>query len=270
MNAMTSLAAQQNALVNAIFTTNSIANLSINTTASVINTTKSRGLETYIANANASAIRSLHSAYPVVAQLVGEEAFEHLARDLWAQCPPHRGDLAHWGGDLPAFIASIAALQTEPYLSDVARAEWAMHTAAMAADKTADLATFSLLTEHDPDVISLQLAPGTGLISSIYPVASILTAHLYQQPSFEAVGQKIATAAPETALVWRQGLRPMVAACSAAEADFVQHLLDGKSLLSALQATALLYSTSFDFNAWLPKAVQTGLAISVKLLPKPV
>ena len=266
MSGMTTLATQQNALLDAIFTTNNIAVQAINTPATSINSLHKRGLQTYQANANALAVRSLQSTYPVIAQLIGEQAFELLARDLWTQHPPQRGDMAQWGGDLPVFIASISALQTEPYLSDVAKVEWALHTAATAADQSADLATFSLLTEHDPDDISLQLAPGTALISSTHPVASILTAHLYAQPSYEDVGQKIRTYTTEIALVWRQGLRPMVSNCSAGEAAFINQILTGKSLLAALESPAADEFDSFDFNAWLPLAVQNGLLLGAVLL----
>jgi hypothetical protein len=261
-----SLAAQQNALLYAIFTTNTIAVQAINTPAIHTNKLQKRGLQTYQANADALAVRSLQSTYPVIAQLIGEQAFELLARDLWTQHPPQRGDLAQWGGDLSVFITSISALQTEPYLSDVANVEWAIHTATTAADQSADSATFSLLTEHDPDAISLRLAPGIALISSIHPVASILTAHLYAHPSYEDVGQKIRTHTPEIALVWRQGLRPMVSSCSAGEAAFISQLRAGKSLLAALEWPAADKSTLFDFNAWLPLAVQNGLLLGAVLL----
>jgi Putative DNA-binding domain len=271
---MTVLAEQQRALLNAIFTTNKIASQAINTLATSLKTTSNRGLKVYQANAHASALRSLQTVYPVVAQLIGQGAFEHLARDLWAQHPPKHGDMAQWGGDFPVFIASISTLKSEPYLSDVARAEWAVHTAATAADQSADLATFLLLTERDPDAISLQLAPGTALISSIHPVASILTAHLYAQPALEAVGQKIRAHTPETALVWRQGLRPLVTACTPGEAVFIGQLLAGKSLLTSLDAaspivspnTSLNESEPFDFNVWLTQAVHNGLLLGVRLI----
>jgi hypothetical protein len=260
MSDLSTLAKQQSALLKAIFTTNTIAVETINTpsTSNIVN--KNRGLQTYQANASALALRSMLSSYPVIAQLIGEQAFTLLARDFLVQHPPQRGDMAQWGGELPVFIASISALQTEPYLRDVAKVEWALHTAATAADQAADLATFSLLTEQDPDLISLQLAPGTTLISSHYPIASILTAHLYDQPSLEAVGQKIRDNTPETALVWRQGLRPMVAVCSDAEAGFIRQLQAGKSLLAALDAA------SFDLNVWLPQAVQNGLLLGARSL----
>jgi hypothetical protein len=268
MSTATTLAQQQRDLLSAIFTTNNIAPQATNTQARVINSTTNRGfnrgLQTYQANAAASAQRSLQSAYPVIAQLIGDDAFEHLARDFWAQHPPTRGDLAQWGGELPGFIAGISALQTEPYLSDVARAEWALHTCATAADQAADLSTFSLLAAQDPAALTLQLAPGTALVHSLYPIASMLTAHLYARPSLEEVGQKLRQNLPEIALVWRQGLRPMVALCTAAEAAFIGQLLAGASLLAALESNALAAPAApFDFQLWLPRAVQIGLLLGV-------
>jgi hypothetical protein len=266
MNDTSSLAKQQNALLTAIFTTNNIAVEAENTSATSIFTPLNRGLQTYQANASASALRSLQTAYPVIAQLVGDETFALLARDFWAQHLPTRGDLVQWGGDLPVFIASIAALQTEPYLSDVAKVEWALHTAATAPDKAVDLPSFSLLTAQEPDITTLQLAPGTVLIHSEFPIASILTAHLYNSPSFEEVGQRLQQKLPEIALVWRQGLRPKVALCTASDAAFVGQLLAGKSILDALDAATAEESGQFDFSAWLPIAVQNGLLLGAQLL----
>jgi Putative DNA-binding domain len=270
MSNASALAQQQRALLSAIFTINNIATQAINTPATAIANASIRGLQAYQANAHASAQRSLQTAYPVIAQLIGDDAFEHLAHDFWAQHPPTRGDLAQWGGELPGFIADISALQTEPYLCDVAKAEWALHTAATSADMAANFATFSLLTEQDPDVLTLQLAPGTALIHSQYPIASIITAHLYARPSFEVVGHKLRQNTPETALIWRQGLRPMASICTVREAAFLEGLLAGKSLLSALNAAtssqASTSSADFDFSNWLSMAVENGLLLGAQLL----
>jgi Putative DNA-binding domain len=267
-NNSTALAQQQRDLLHAIFTTKNIAVQAINTPVTgqikLHNSYSLRGLQTYQANAAASALRSLQTAFPVIAQLIGEEAFEHLARDFWGNHPPVRGDLAQWGGNLAEFIASIPALQTEPYLSDVARAEWALHACATATDIDTDLTTFALLTDHDPDALTLQLAPGTALVPSHYPIASIFTAHLYDSPSFDEVGQKLRQEVSETALIWRQGLRPRVSSCSAGEAAFIRQLLVGKSLLAALENDELADSTPpFDFQLWLPQAVQTSLLLRI-------
>lgn len=270
MNDLSTLALQQNDLLNIIFTTNNIANKPINTPAIVLNNTSSRGILAYRANASASAARSLHSVYHVTAQLIGDEAFEHLARDFWAHHPPVRGDLAQWGDELSAFITRIDALQTEPYLSDVAKAEWALHTAAIAPDKAVDLASFSLLAEQDADSVTLDLASGITLIHSAYPLASLLTAHLYpdvaDSPSFEDVGQKLRDGTPEIVLVWRHDLRPMLRCCDVGEAQFMTQLLTGASLLAALEALPSDESAQLDINVWLPQAVHSGLLLGARLL----
>jgi hypothetical protein len=271
MSNTTALAQQQCDLLKAIFAPNNIAFIETNTPTTGISgiliKDSIRGLQTYQANAAASAQRSLQSAYPTLAQLIGTESFDHLARDFWAQHPPTCGDLAQWGGDLAGFVTKITALQTEPYLSDVARAEWALHIAATAANQEADLATFASLTEEDPDTLTLRLAPGTALIHSKFPIASILAAHLYGSPSFEEVGQMLRIHAAETALVWRQGLRPMVTLCAESEAQFLAQLLAGKSLLSALENESRFTSCDpFNLQIWLPHALHTGLLLGVRSL----
>jgi hypothetical protein len=66
-------------------------------------------------------------------------------------------------------------------------------------------------------------------------------------------------------LVWRQGLRPNVAACTPAQAALLHALLHGQSLLAALDA-ALAAEADFDFTLWLNRAVAQGLVLGVALL----
>ncbi len=148
----------------------------------------------------------------------------------------------------------------------MAKAEWALHKAATAADKEADLTTFALLTEHDPALITFQLASGTTLIRSNYPIASLMTAHMYTSPSFEEVGQKLRHNTAETALVWRRGLQPCIALCTEAEALLMTCILDGQSLLDALEKPKLPIGEVFDFQDWLQRAVAQGLVLGAKLL----
>jgi sugar/nucleoside kinase (ribokinase family) len=64
----------------------------------------------------------------------------------------------------------------------------------------------------------------------------------------------------------------MAAACPQADALFVQSLLQGGSLIAALEAAtadaavAVASSSAFDFNLWLPQAAHNGLLQSARLL----
>ena len=215
-----------------------------------------RGLAAYRSNSHVLAERTLLAAYPVISQLLGLESFQLLARDFWQQHPPALGDLAQWGQPLAGFLQASDQLASEPYLADVARVEWLLHLAVGAADSCPDPASFALLSSYDPDALTLKLSTGVAVISSPYPVASIVTAHMQTGPTLQEVGEKLRAGTGEHALVWRQGFRPRVAACSAAEATFVQSLQSGASLLSALER-----APGLDFPHWLPAAVQSGLVL---------
>lgn len=224
-----------------------------------------RGLAAYRANGHAQAERSLLAAYPVVAALIGGDNFAMLARDLWHQHPPQCGDLTQWGDALPGFLQASEQLTDAPYLSDVARAEWALHSAAGASDAEPDLPSFARLGEEDPQGLALTLAPGTAVITSQYPVASLITAHLFEAPSLDAAAQRLSDGRGEHALVWRQGLRPRVAGIDTAAAQLVQALLAGADLPQALDAACAITdpNDAFDFSVWLNAAVTDGLVFGV-------
>lgn len=254
---MNTLAMQQQALVDALFirlaedASKNIANYAIDT--------RDRGLKAYKANGHALAGRALQAAYPVLAQLLGDESFAALARAFWHASPPIKGDITQWGDTLADFVRASEQLADEPYLRDVARVEWAMHASAGCADRDADPATFQWLMTGDPERLQLVLAPGCQVVCSRWPVASIMTAHLEGTPAFDEVSRRLHDSIAEDAVVWRMGHQPRVREAVAGEAALLAALLAGGSL-----DAALLLAEGLDFNAWLPMAVQTGLLLGVQ------
>lgn len=277
VNAMhTSLQAQQQALLQALFArprsdTGAQARQALDAMLDTQGKQTDRGLMAYTANGHALAERTLLTAYPVIAALLGSENFAALACDLWHRHPPTRGDLAEWGNDLPNLLAHSAQLADTPYLADVARAEWALHSAAGAADVAPDLPSFARLASEDPEGLALTLAAGTTVISGPYPVATLVLAHRHQQPSLAEAASRLRKGVAENALVWRQGLQPRLAECSAAAARLVRSLQSGSDLPQALDAAHqhdTPIDTSFDFSGWLNGAVTEGLVIGVHGLGK--
>jgi Putative DNA-binding domain len=226
-----------------------------------------RGLLAYRANAQALAERALAAAYPVVQQLLGEASFAAMARDFWLQHPPQVGDLGQWGAALPTFLDIAPTLQSEPYLGDVARLEWAVHVAERAADAM-PLQGIEQLAAQEPERLVLQLAPGSALIMSSHPVASIWHAH--QQPGddhdvdrFANVRAAFAAGAAENAWVVRQGFRAAVLALQEVDARFVAAVLTGQNLGAALQAAG----EGFLFEPWLIQALERRHLVAVQSNP---
>jgi hypothetical protein len=222
-----------------------------------------RGLAAYRANAGALAERALAAAFPTLQQLLGEESFAGLARAFWQRRPPSSGDMARWGAGLADFVAGDDTLASEPYLADVVRLEWAVHQAAFAADATPPRGLQHLST-HDPAELWLRLAPGTALVSSPHPVASIWTAHQHTAADrFAAVHAAFHAGSGESALVARVGWRVDVTLLPAAEARYTAALLAGHSLARAMKEAG----DGFDFEAWLIAALQQQRLHTVAVTP---
>ncbi|MES2192337.1 MAG: putative DNA-binding domain-containing protein [Pseudomonadota bacterium] len=231
-----------------------------------------RGLQAYRANADALAARALTAAYPVTAELLGEENFSMLAAFFWRVQPPQRGDMAQWGADLPDFLDAAPQLIDEPFLGDVARVEWALHCAATAQDAVQDLQSLALLAGEDASRATLVLGDGVALFASVWPVVAILHAHTLQEPEKT---QKLAALAGQLhrdrsgkhalALVWRNGFKPGFRAVGEAEHALLSMLLAGQTLETALtKADGAEDIEKFDFRVWLADSVRCGLVTGAR------
>lgn len=281
---LSTLIAQQNDLLTRIFTPhvyrapdapNVRSASAANAALPALQALSVRGLAAYRANAQANAERALQAAYPVIAQLVGDTNFGFLARDFWQHHPPQRGDLGQWGGLLAQFLAASAQLADTPYLADVAQIEWALHTCATAADGTPDTASFTLLTQCEPDTLTFQLSPGASVLCSTYPAATLVLAHLaldsggldhsyphthYTHHTLSEAFALLRAGTPQNALVWRHGYAPCVRALSGSEYTFTQAVCQGASLAHALNTA----HADFDLSAWLLGQVRDGLVLGVR------
>lgn len=215
-------------------------------------TRAARGLGAYRANAHALAERALGAAFPTVQAMLGGDNFPHLAREFWQAEPPQRGDIGEWGEALPAWLAAHTGLAEWPWLADCARLDLALHRCERAEDASLDAASLALLQSEDPQTLQLVLLPGTALIVSRWPLATIHAAHQGGDDSaFETVRAALAAQQGETVLVVRQGWRATVQRLDEAEARWVGALLAGLDLSRALQQAG----DDFDFAAWLSRAL---------------
>ncbi|HEV2613614.1 MAG TPA: DNA-binding domain-containing protein [Gammaproteobacteria bacterium] len=96
--------------------------------------------------------KALREIYPAVYRLIGQECFENTAAVYIPQHLSESYKLQDYGKLFPDFLQKFLPLQSLPYLSDVARLEWAIH---------------EIFYEKD-DMLS-----ATRFINSVYPVLSI-------------------------------------------------------------------------------------------------
>jgi hypothetical protein len=220
-----------------------------------------RGLSAYRGNGEALAARALAAAYPTLAELIGSEGFEALARAHWRRQPPTCGDMAWYGAGLAEALAADAQLADEPYLADCARLDWAVHVIESAADAPQAPEGLERLASEDPAKLHMLLRPGLVLLSSRWPVATIWQAHRSAGPDrFAPVREAFAQQRGEHALVWREGWQARVSMMAEADAVFTQALIDGLPLAAALDAAG----SDFAFEPWLLQALQQSWLLAVQ------
>jgi hypothetical protein len=228
-----------------------------------------RGLAAYRANAGAISERALEAVFPTVRTMLGASDFAHAARSFVRETPPERGDLGEWGAAFPAWLAAQPALAEWPYLGDCAALELARHRCERAADVVADLDSLATLGHADPATLRIRLVPGTAVLSSRWPIATIDAAHRSAEadavadPGFAAVRAALAERRGEAVLVVREGWRAVVRAIDAPTQAWLVSLLEGADLASALDRAG----PSFDVAAWLAAAIEGGWMRDVVCTP---
>lgn len=118
--------------------------------------------------------KTLAATYPVVRRLVGAPFF-NAAVDAFVRAYPSRhGDVNRYGGEFARFLAAYPPARELPYLPDVARLEWAIDQAAIAADaRQLDLDALAAVPGESFESLRFVLSPSAHFLASPYPILRI-------------------------------------------------------------------------------------------------
>lgn len=198
----------------------------------------------YRNNVMVSLVDALAQTYPVSLQLVGKDFFRAMAQVFVRTYPPRTRVLAHYGQELPSFIAQFPPAAHLAYLCDVAELEWLRLQALHAADVQVDEQTILALVQ-DADALPMlhwQLVPSLFLFRTAHAAVSIWAAH--QAKGGIDLGD-VNTDQAEAALVFRSGLDVMVLQVDTGTASLVD-LLQGNVCFG--EAVAQVQVTNLDFD----------------------
>lgn len=114
-----------------------------------------------------SLTKVLETTYAAVSSLTDPRFFSYMAHEFIVQSPPTTPCLFEYGEDFADFIAGFPACAGLPYLADVARLEWAIHSVFHASDDAAAVLLESRFPVHqiwraalDPDAPGVDLNSG--------------------------------------------------------------------------------------------------------------
>lgn len=133
-----------------------------------------RRFDVYRNNVAASLTEAMHTAFPVIAKLLGKQNMDGLAGLYLRQHPPASPLMMFYGEDFPAFLEGMEQLSHLGYLGDVARLELALRRAYHAAD--ASPIAPEVLGQLGAEALMrtrLRLAPAVQVLRSPWPVHAI-------------------------------------------------------------------------------------------------
>jgi len=214
-------------------------------------------LALYRGNLSASWHKVLLNAYPVIAQLVGEEFFTALVREYGRAHPSTDGDLNRFGAHFASFLQAFPHTQDLPYLPDMARLEWLIYRAHF-AESAPTLRPDAMAMAPDAfEAARAQMHPAAALFESQWAIVEIWQAH---QPGGAQLPQEIDSAS--YALVSRPQWRTVVTSITPASTAALQALQNGASMGAALDA-AFEEDEEFDITGQLRLWLESGALMSL-------
>ncbi len=217
-----------------------------------------RLLQIYRNNFSISLEDALAADYPVLKRLVGTEFFQFLA-DRYLRAHPSRcGDLLQFGHRMPEFIVGFKPAAGLPYLSDVARLEWACHEVVHAPDnETIDIQTLAPLSPGELVQLRFRLGPACRLVDSIFPIY-----HIWQtnQAEVEDPATVRLDSGAETVLVLRPQLRVQLWSLQPCATLLLQQLAQGAPLGQAVDQV-LATDQTFDLQPLLSHYLAVGVLV---------
>ncbi len=197
---------------------------------------------------------ALADMYPVIQQLIGEQAFRMLATRYVRECPPLERTLLLYGDRFAEFLTGIPELSALPYLPDVARLEYAWTDAYHAEDAVP--LTPQQVAEIAPNEFGetyLKPHPSLHCIRSPYPLFRIWNSHQSSQPE-----EPIALSeGSSNVLVIRPDVEVKVREIGDGEAALLQSLIRGDQVETAVEI-ALEADPEFDLGRYLGQHLFDG------------
>jgi hypothetical protein len=233
------------------------------------------GLNVYTNNFIENGIRALSITFPTVEGLIGEDSFRTLSRKFLRQDAKASFDWAEYGIALPTFIEGQEALDTYPFLSEVAQLDWLIHGVQRQADKEFEPSTFASLETGDTDLLRFTPAPGLQLLTFWFPVVDlyqlihdpylqseegILARKALLKKTTKSINNAINMATPRSLVLWRAEYKAQFEYISDAEADVIQQINAQASVNAVIDTIG---THNIDLVEWLSKAISNKLIFAV-------
>jgi hypothetical protein len=201
--------------------------------------------------------KALAATYPALQAVVGKGCFSQLAQEYTRRHRSRSSDVGLHGERFADFLERHPIATTLPYLSDLARLEWAIEESFYEADPVSfPLDALAQVPEAHYAELRFDLAPSTRLLESVFPV------HQIWQMSQSAEGNDDATVDAGNGgvqlLVRRERFEVRLESLQPADFAMLRALQSGYGFGEAF-AYAQSLELAFDPCSFLQRYVSTGV-----------
>lgn len=172
------------------------------------------------------------ATYPLIEILTGKDFLRGMARDFIKNNLPEKGNINDYGGGFADFIKDFEVAKGLPYLSDIARMEWAVNEVYYAPDDTAiDMKKLQGVAEKDFERLSFSLRKSCRFITSDYPLYEIRDFCLEES----RVGHLNIDSGASNLLIFRPELDVEIFEITDNELHFLQNIAKGQKIEHAIE-----------------------------------
>lgn len=221
-------------------------------------------LAVYRVNARENFVAALQAAFPLLLGVMGERDFRAMARAYQRAHPSRSGNLFWIGEQLPGFLAARLTGTPDAPLTDIARFEWQVQEALVAAEPTTrvDLGTLASLPPTIQASLHCHLHPAARLIAAHVDVFALWRDHHAGRDA--APGPLITRAEEQCLLISRAGDGIVLERLPRRAYRLLEALAAGDSLAVALQRIATGDATdTVDPGRWLYHWIDRGVITAI-------
>lgn len=173
----------------------------------------------------------LAEVYPATRGVVGADFFKQMAQVFIQDSPPSTGNIHFYGEGMSTLSASFEGLEGLPYLSDLMRYEWALHTSYFSV--VSDVLDPSGMPQEELLMSSVTYNDSVSLICSDYPIYEIQRQSL---PTFEGRVSIDLNQSRDNLLVYKLRHAVQCLQIDAEQAEFFNALAENQNLLQAIES----------------------------------
>jgi hypothetical protein len=171
-------------------------------------------------------IETLEAHYPALLALIGADEFEALGRAYVQAYDSSFASIRFYGGSIGAYLAADPAYASKPWLSELARFEWAMTEVFDAADAApVDVRSLGQIAPEDWAGLGFDLHPSVRRLDLVWSAPALWRALTKAGPRSAPDAQ--AHAVPW--LLWRRELQIFFRPLPALEAEALDAVRQGRS-----------------------------------------